>query len=168
MLISPDNDLALMAVLFIIAGVAFLAEKTRIGSHLTGAVIAILSAIAVANLRIIPHSAPAFDFVFSYFVPVLIPLFLFKADLRHMLFETTRMTGAFLIAAAGTVFGVIIAVTLLDLGNLAPAADIASESYVGVIVDRDTQRPVFMVSPEGGVDIEEVAAKTPEKRPAGY
>ena len=123
-LISPDNDLALMAVLFVIAGVAFLAEKTRIGSHLTGAVIAILSAIAVANLRIIPHSAPAFDFVFSYFVPVLIPLFLFKADLRHMLFETTRMTGAFLIAAAGTVIGVIIAVALLDLGNLAPAADI--------------------------------------------
>ena len=123
-LISPDNDLALMAVLFVIAGVAFLAEKTRIGSHLTGAVIAILSAIAVANLRIIPHSAPAFDFVFSYFVPVLIPLFLFKADLRHMLFETTRMTGAFLIASAGTVIGVIIAVSLLDLGNLATAADI--------------------------------------------
>jgi uncharacterized membrane protein len=123
-LISPDNDLALMAVLFVIAGAAFLAERTRVGSHLTGAVIAILSAIAVANLRIIPHSAPAFDFVFSYFVPVLIPLFLFKADLRHMLFETTRMTGAFLIAAAGTVIGVIIAVALLDLGNLAPAADI--------------------------------------------
>jgi uncharacterized membrane protein len=123
-LISPDNDLALMAVLFVIAGVAFLAEKTRVGSHLTGAVIAILSAIAVANLRIIPHSAPAFDFVFSYFVPVLIPLFLFKADLRHMLFETTRMTGAFLIASAGTVIGVIVAVSLLDLSNLAPGADI--------------------------------------------
>ncbi|MDH3906897.1 MAG: DUF819 family protein [Gammaproteobacteria bacterium] len=123
-LISPDNDLALMAVLFVIAGVALLAERTRIGSHLTGAVIAILSAIAIANLRIIPHSAPAFDFVFSYFVPVLIPLFLFKADLRHMLFETTRMTGAFLIASAGTVIGVIIAVSLLDLGNLATAADI--------------------------------------------
>ena len=107
-LISPDNDLALMAVLFVIAGVAFLAEKTRVGSHLTGAVIAILSAIAVANLRIIPHSAPAFDFVFSYFVPVLIPLFLFKADLRHMLFETTRMTGTFLIASLGTVIGVIV------------------------------------------------------------
>ncbi len=123
-LISPDNDLALMAVLFVIAGVAFLAEKTRVGSHLTGAVIAILSAITIANLRVIPHSAPAFDFVFSYFVPVLIPLFLFKADLRHMLFETTRMTGAFLIASAGTVIGVIIAVSLLDLGTLAAAADI--------------------------------------------
>jgi succinyl-CoA synthetase beta subunit len=44
-----------------------------------------------------------------------------------------------------------------------PAADIATEAYCGVIMDRETQRPVFMVSPAGGIDIEEVAAKTPEK-----
>ena len=123
-LISPDNDFALIAALFVIAGGAFLAEKTRFGSHLTGAVIAILAAIAAANLHIIPHSAPAFVFVFGYFVPVLIPLFLFKANLRHMLFETTRMTGAFLIASVGTVVGVLVAVSLLDLSSLAPAADI--------------------------------------------
>ena len=123
-LISPDNDFALMAALFVIAGAAFLAEKTRLGSHLTGAVIAILAAIAAANLRLIPHSALAYDFVFGYFVPVLIPLFLFKANLRHMLFETTRMTIAFLVASAGTIAGVILAVGLLDLNSLAPAADI--------------------------------------------
>ncbi|MBT8108737.1 MAG: DUF819 family protein [Gammaproteobacteria bacterium] len=123
-LIGADNDFALMAALFVIAGGAFLAERTRIGSHLTGAVIAILAAILAANLRIIPHSAPAFDFVFSYFVPVLIPLFLFKANLRTMLFETTRMTGAFLIAGVGTIVGVIIAAGLLDLSALAPHADI--------------------------------------------
>jgi succinyl-CoA synthetase beta subunit len=44
-----------------------------------------------------------------------------------------------------------------------PAADIKSEAYVGLIMDRESQRPVFMVSSAGGVDIEEVAAKTPEK-----
>jgi len=44
-----------------------------------------------------------------------------------------------------------------------PAADIASEAYVGVIVDRSSKRAVLMVSPAGGIDIEEVAAKTPEK-----
>jgi succinyl-CoA synthetase beta subunit len=46
---------------------------------------------------------------------------------------------------------------------IAPTAEIASESYVGLIVDRASQRPVLMVSPAGGIDIEEVAAKTPEK-----
>ena len=44
-----------------------------------------------------------------------------------------------------------------------PAADIATEAYVGIIVDRATKKAVFMVSPAGGIDIEEVAAKTPEK-----
>ena len=44
-----------------------------------------------------------------------------------------------------------------------PAADIASEAYVGIIVDRASKRAVFMASAAGGIDIEEVAAKTPEK-----
>lgn len=44
-----------------------------------------------------------------------------------------------------------------------PTSEIATESYVGVIVDRKSECPVVMVSPAGGVDIEEVAAKTPEK-----
>jgi succinyl-CoA synthetase beta subunit len=44
-----------------------------------------------------------------------------------------------------------------------PAAEIATEAYVGLILDRETQRAVFMVSPAGGIDIEEVAATTPEK-----
>jgi succinyl-CoA synthetase beta subunit len=43
------------------------------------------------------------------------------------------------------------------------AADILTESYVGIIIDRATKAPVIMVSPAGGIDIEEVAAKTPEK-----
>lgn len=44
-----------------------------------------------------------------------------------------------------------------------PAADISKEAYVGIIVDRAAKKPVFMVSPAGGIDIEEVAATTPEK-----
>jgi len=42
-------------------------------------------------------------------------------------------------------------------------ADIKKELYVGLVVDRGTQRVVLMVSSEGGMDIEEVAAHTPEK-----
>ena len=42
-------------------------------------------------------------------------------------------------------------------------ADIRKELYVGMVVDRGSQRVVLMASSEGGMDIEEVAAKTPEK-----
>jgi succinyl-CoA synthetase beta subunit len=41
--------------------------------------------------------------------------------------------------------------------------DIASEAYVGVIVDRKSKKPVIMVSAAGGIDIEQVARETPEK-----
>jgi succinyl-CoA synthetase beta subunit len=43
------------------------------------------------------------------------------------------------------------------------ATDISHEAYLGIIVDRSAKKPVIMVSAEGGIDIEEVAAKTPEK-----
>ncbi|HEY8623466.1 MAG TPA: ADP-forming succinate--CoA ligase subunit beta [Casimicrobiaceae bacterium] len=42
-------------------------------------------------------------------------------------------------------------------------ADISKELYIGMVVDRATQRVTLMASSEGGMDIEEVAAKTPEK-----
>ena len=40
---------------------------------------------------------------------------------------------------------------------------IRSEIYAGLVVDRSTQKVVLMISPEGGMEIEEVAAATPEK-----
>ncbi|MBL4582490.1 MAG: ADP-forming succinate--CoA ligase subunit beta [Gammaproteobacteria bacterium] len=41
--------------------------------------------------------------------------------------------------------------------------DIAQELYLGAVVDRSSRRVVFMASVEGGVEIEKVAAETPEK-----
>ena len=41
--------------------------------------------------------------------------------------------------------------------------DIATELYLGAVVDRGTRRVVFMASTEGGVEIEQVAEETPEK-----
>jgi len=61
----------------------------------------------------------------------------------------------------------IIGMTINDLPVqkvlVVPAAEIASESYLGVIVDRAAQRPVVMASAAGGIDIEDVASRTPER-----
>jgi succinyl-CoA synthetase beta subunit len=46
---------------------------------------------------------------------------------------------------------------------VAAAPEIKKEFYLAVLLDRASSRPVVMVSTEGGMDIEEVAAKTPEK-----
>jgi succinyl-CoA synthetase beta subunit len=47
---------------------------------------------------------------------------------------------------------------LVEMGS-----NIADELYIGIAMDRSYQRPVMMASSEGGMDIEEVAASTPEK-----
>ena len=44
-----------------------------------------------------------------------------------------------------------------------PLVEIASEFYLGAVIDRSTQRIVFMASTEGGVEIEKVAHETPHK-----
>ena len=45
---------------------------------------------------------------------------------------------------------------------ITPAEDIDTEAYVGVLVDRSSQAATFIVSPEGGIDIEEVAHTNPD------
>lgn len=63
---------------------------------------------------------------------------------------------------AGKILGMRIKDLPVEKVLVAPAEDIASEAYVGMILDRASKRVVVMVSREGGVDIEEVAATNPD------
>ncbi|HEX2202408.1 MAG TPA: ADP-forming succinate--CoA ligase subunit beta [Longimicrobium sp.] len=64
---------------------------------------------------------------------------------------------------AGQILGMDIKGLTVHKVLIAPAEDIASEAYVGIILDRGSKAPVWMVSAAGGIDIEEVAATEPEK-----
>ncbi len=64
---------------------------------------------------------------------------------------------------AANILGMDIKGFTVDRVLLAKAEDIESEYYVSFIIDRNTKSTLLMLSKEGGVDIEEVAAKTPEK-----
>ena len=46
---------------------------------------------------------------------------------------------------------------------VAESLDISRETYFAIVLDRSMQGPVLVGSPEGGVDIEEVAASRPER-----
>jgi len=63
--------------------------------------------------------------------------------------------------------GEILALQIKDLPVervlIAPAAEIQQEYYLGLILDRGSKTIVLMISAEGGVDIEELAATSPEK-----
>ncbi len=126
-LIPADQHFAVITAILALCALAFASERTVIGQKVTGTVVVILLAIAAANLGIIPHSAPAYGFIFSYVVPLLIPLFLFQADVRRLAREASRTSLAFLVAALGTVAGVIVAALLLDLSQLGAASALAVE-----------------------------------------
>ena len=64
---------------------------------------------------------------------------------------------------AANILGMDIKGFVVDRVLLAKAEDIESEYYVSFVVDRNTKSTLLMLSKEGGVDIEEVAEKTPEK-----
>ena len=66
-------------------------------------------------------------------------------------------------AAAARVIGMDIKGLTVEKVLVVSKLDIQEEYYLGIILDRKSQAPVVMVSKEGGIDIEEVAATSPEK-----
>ena len=66
-------------------------------------------------------------------------------------------------AAAAKVLGMDIKGLTVEKVLIISKVSIKEEYYLGIVLDRKSQTPVVMVSKEGGIDIEEVAAKTPEK-----
>lgn len=133
-LIPADQHFAVFTIILVLSAMAFVSERTVIGQKITGTVVVILLAIAAANVGLIPHSAPAYSFIFSYVVPMLIPLFLFQADVRRLAKEASRTTAAFLVATLGTVAGVVVAALLLDLSQLGSASSLAAERREAGIV----------------------------------
>ncbi len=69
---------------------------------------------------------------------------------------------------ARTILGMDIKASRVEKVYVERAAKIARELYLGITLDRDRRRPVVMLSTVGGVDIEEVAATTPEKIARGW
>jgi succinyl-CoA synthetase beta subunit len=64
---------------------------------------------------------------------------------------------------AGQILGMEIKGLIVKKVLVDPAADIRQELYLGTVIDRARRRAVVMASSEGGVDIEEVATRAPEK-----
>ena len=89
-------------------------------------------AIVLSNLRIIPSSAPVYDTVWDYLVPIAIPLLLFQADLRRVFREAGATLVAFIIGSATVVAGTIVAMSIIDLGPSEPElAGIFTGTYIG-------------------------------------
>lgn len=119
-LISADNNFGLVAAFLCAAAFGVWSEGTRLGKMLSGVILTIGAGALLSNLRIVPFASTFHDLVWSYAVPLAIPLLLFKADLRRIIPETGRLLFAFAIASLGTIAGAIAGFHLIDLGTYGP------------------------------------------------
>lgn len=131
-LISPENHLGLLSVLFSCVALAFWLERFRWAKRLSATLLVIAVPLALSNTGVIPRTAPAYDFVSTWFVTVAIPLLLFKADVKRILAETGPTLAAFLIAVVGTTVGVLVAFYLIPIGpDAAAVAAVHTGGYIG-------------------------------------
>ena len=138
-MIDPSNHLLLTAVTFSAIALGLYVERTPLGRIFPAAVFCIVSGLVLANIGIIPHSAPMYQIASDIFVPLAIPLFLFKADLRRMITEGGRTMIAFGIGAIGTIVGGLLGFMLLELGPL-------REKLLGVFVATYTGGSMNMIA----------------------
>ena len=131
-LIGQDQDFALWAVLIALAGFGFWCERFPWGRKYSGVMLLMTVAIVLANLKVIPTSAPVYDVVWDYLVPIAIPLLLFQADLKRIVRESGPTLIAFVIGGAAVVAGTFAGVFLLDLGpDEAELAGIFTGTFIG-------------------------------------
>ena len=130
--ITPDMPMAIWSILFLTAAFGFWIDASPLGRYLSGTAAAILTTLILANVNILPNKAPAYSVVWSYFVPLAIPLLLYKANLRMIVRESGIVLGAFLLGAVGVVLGTFLGLAIIPLGTDGPVlAGLFSATYIG-------------------------------------
>lgn len=126
----------LFAVLTVIAAFSLWLEQRYLwAAKVSGCILCLVMAMALANLRVIPTDAEAYDFVWGYIVPLAIPFLLFKADLRKIWRGSCRIFGIFVLGSFGTVTGGVLAFSLFKkvfgYGNTKSLMAMFVGTYVG-------------------------------------
>lgn len=131
-IISPDSEFLLMAALLSLVSLAIWIEKSPWGRKISAALVILVGGAVLSNLGVIPKSAPLYTTMNNFFVPVAIPMFLLRADVRKSIRESGRILLIFLAAAMGTIVGALLAYQIIDLGaDGARLTGVLTASYIG-------------------------------------
>ena len=132
--INKDETWLLWAILVGIAAISiFLEQRYQFAAKLTGAIIALVGAMILSNLNIIPIESPVYDQVWEYVIPLAIPLLLFRSNIFKIWKESRRLLFIFLISSVGTVVGVAAGFLLLHqfIPELDKIGAMMTGSYIG-------------------------------------
>ncbi|MCZ4696308.1 DUF819 family protein [Ancylomarina euxinus] len=121
--ISPDSHFILF---FIVAGAAafgIYSEHKKWFGKLSGILVTMISMSILAMLGVLPVASnpnvkvEVYDMVFTYFIPISIPMLLFSSNLLKIVKESGKLLLAYIIGAIGIVLGCFLAFSLIDLGE---------------------------------------------------
>jgi len=133
-LISADNIWVLWAIITGWAAFSiYLEQKYNWASKVSGAIIALVGAMVLSNLKIIPTESPVYDQVWGYVVPLAIALLLYQCNIKKIWKESGRLLIIFLISSVGTMLGATVGFLALHklIPNLYMVAAMMSASYIG-------------------------------------
>ncbi len=150
-LISADNTWVLWGLLVGDAALAiWLEQKYKWASKVTGCVLALLGMMILSNVGIIPTESPVYDSVWSYVVPLAIPLLLFQCNIKKIGKESGKLLIIYLISSVGTVLGALVGFFALNkfVPDLNKVAAMFSGTYVGGSVNFAAMADTFGASGE--------------------
>lgn len=131
-LIDGTNTLGLLAIMFLVVGFGTWAERTSWGKRIPAVTWVLFGGGLLSNTGTVPFQTPMYGILVDMFVSIAIPLLLFKANIRTIFSEGGRTLIAFFVGAAGTVLGVILAMTFVDIGDRsAELAAMYTATYTG-------------------------------------
>lgn len=148
-LIAKDNIWMMAAIIIGWAAISIILEqKYTWASKITGAVIALLGAMILSNLNIIPINSDFEGVVWSYIVPLAIPMLLFKANLVKIGRESGRFLVLFFISSIGTVLGATLGIVLIGkfIPQVQATTAMMTGSYIGGSVNFAAMADSFKAS----------------------
>lgn len=132
-LVGADNTWVLWAICAAgAAGAIYLEQKYTWAAKASGAIVALVMALILSNLGIIPTASPVWDTVWNYVVPLSLPLLLMQCNVRDMGKDSLRLLGIFLCGSVGTMTGALIGFAVL--GNFIPELNALAGVFTGTYI----------------------------------
>nr|WP_320119376.1 DUF819 family protein [uncultured Marinifilum sp.] len=120
--ISPDNNIVLFFVITGAAAFGIYSEHKKWFGKLSGILVTMISMSLLAMAGVVPVASnpnikvEVYELVFSYFIPISIPMLLFSSNIVKIVKESGKLLVAYILGAIGIIIGCFIAFGLIGLG----------------------------------------------------
>jgi uncharacterized membrane protein len=136
--ISPDNHIAIFTVVVGAAALGIWSEHKKWLGNVSGILVTMLLMSVFSMTGVVPVASNpqvkvvVYDLVFSYFIPLSIPMLLLGSNIGRIIREGGKLLVAYLIGAVGVALGSVLAFILIDLGpDSASTAGVISATLIG-------------------------------------